>query len=397
MNPDAESRMEPPGSLSIAFVVDRFGSRFGGAEAYGVSLMRELTAAGHRVTVYAREYDPACDVRLPYCRVAVGARWPSWIRVWLFARRAARATRGRYDIVHSHMNGWCGDVEVVHVTPVRYRWRVQPLPRVKRLLSRVSPRVQAYLHLEARRVRPRTGHRVVAVSQLIAHQLTQAYGAQLAPLPVIPPGVAAAHPADAAMRGQLRAELDLPADVTLCLMVARNPIRKGLLTVLEALEHLPQQIHLLVVGANAAARDRVARTPEAVSRRVHLVPETSQVEPYYRAADLFVHPTLNDSFGMAPLEAMSFGLPVIISPAPWCGFAQYVEPEVSALVLSHPERPAELAQDIERLWRDAALRQRLLAGAQDVLERHSWPQVAHQFMTLYQAITRERLQPSRPV
>ena len=60
-----------------------------------------------------------------------------------------------------------------------------------------------------------------------------------------------------------------------------------------------------------------------------------------RAADLYVHPTLNDSFGMAPLEAMSFGLPVILSPAPWCGFAQYVKAGEEALVLSHPEQADE--------------------------------------------------------
>lgn len=376
--------------LSIAFVVDRFGPRFGGAEAYGVSLMRELAAAGHRITVFAREYDPACDLRLPYQRIAVGGHWPSWIRVWLFARRAARATRGRFDIVHSHMNGWCGDVEVVHVTPVRYRWRVRTMPALRRWLSRASPRVRTYLALEARRVATRPGHRVVAVSQLIAHQLGQAYAADPSSWPVIPPGVAPAAPFDADARHRLRAELGLPDSATLCLMVARNPMRKGLPTVLRALEQLPDAVHLLVVGTNAAAREYVAHAPGAVSARVHLVAETSRVEPYYRAADVFVHPTLNDSFGMAPLEAMSFGLPVVLSPAPWCGFAQYVEPGISALVLSHPEQADELARFVGELRTDGVLRARLRKGGQDVLERHSWPEVARQFTALYRAILSER-------
>lgn len=376
--------------LSIAFVVDRFGSRFGGAEAYGVSLMRELVAAGHRVTVFAREYDPACDLRLPYERVAVGGRWPSWVRVWLFARRAACVTRDRFDIVHSHMNGWCGDVEVVHVTPVRYRWRVRSMPASRRWLSCISPRVRTYLALEARRVAARPGHRVVAVSQLIAYQLGQAYAADPSSWPVIPPGVARAVPSDADARRRLRLELGLPDSATLCLMVARNPMRKGLPTVLRALGQLPDAVHLLVVGTNAAARECVAHAPDAVSARVHMVAETSRVEPYYRAADVFVHPTLNDSFGMAPLEAMSFGLPVVLSPAPWCGFAQYVESGISALVLSHPEQAEELARFIEALRADDALRARLRAGALGVLEQHSWPEVARRFTALYRAILSER-------
>lgn len=387
----AASRDAPEAAgLSIAFVVDRFGSRFGGAEAYGVALMRELSAAGHRITVFAREYDSACDLRLPFHPIRISRRWPSWIRVWLFARRAACATRQSFDIVHSHMNGWCGDVEVIHVTPVRYRWRVQPMPVFKRLLSFVSPRVRTYLRLEARRVTMRPAHRVVAVSQLIAHQLEAAYRRPAAQFPVIAPGVATVPPVSAEQRREQRQALGLPARGTLCLLVARNPMRKGLPTVLRALEHLPPDVLLLVVGANAASRDCVARAPEAVRQRVHLVAETSQVAPYYRAADLYVHPTLNDSFGMAPLEAMSFGLPVVLSPAPWCGFAQYVTPEDEALVLSHPERADELSVAIARLRSDPALRARLRTGMQAVLARHAWSEVARQYVQLYEDIRHER-------
>lgn len=376
--------------LSIAFVVDRFGNRFGGAEAYGVALMRELAAAGHRITVFAREYDPACDLQLPFQAIRIGRHWPSWIRVWLFARRAARMTRQGFDITHSHMNGWCGDVEVVHVTPVRYRWRVQPMSRVKRGLSYISPRVRTYLGLEARRVARRPAHRVVAVSQLIAHQLSQAYASAESGVPVIPPGVAVGASVTAEQRRQNRQALELPVQGTLCLLVARNPMRKGLPAVLTALQDLPDDVLLLVVGANAASRDYVARAPESVRRRVHLVSETSLVAPYYQAADLYVHPTLNDSFGMAPLEAMSFGLPVILSPAPWCGFAQYVKAGDEALVLSHPERADELAHAIERLRSDAALRDRLQIGMQAVLARHAWPEVARRYLALYSDILQER-------
>ncbi|MGB6241986.1 MAG: glycosyltransferase family 4 protein [Castellaniella sp.] len=376
--------------MAIAFVVDRFGSRFGGAEAYGVALMRELVAAGHHVTVFAREYDPACDLRLAFHPIRISRRWPGWIRSWLFARQAARMTRQGFDIVHSHMNGWCGDVEVVHVTPVRYRWRVQAMSPMKRGLSYTSLRVWAYLGLEARRVAPRPAHRVVAVSHLIAHQLGQAYGGRVGQAPVIAPGVAAAPPVSAEQRRQSRRALGLPDHGVLCLLVARNPLRKGLPTVLQALQQLPDDVLLMVVGANAASRDYVAQAPEAVRQRVHLVAETSQVAPYYQAADIYVHPTLNDSFGMAPLEAMSFGLPVILSPAPWCGFAQYVKAGEEALVLSHPEKADELAQMLRTLISDAALRERLVVGMQGVLARHAWPEVSRQYLALYADVLQER-------
>jgi UDP-glucose:(heptosyl)LPS alpha-1,3-glucosyltransferase len=375
--------------LKVAFVVDRFGNRYGGAEAYGVELMRQL-ATQHDITVYARDYDPACDLRLPYVSLRSWKHWPSWVRVLIFAFRAAKATRGQYDIVHSHMNGWCGDIEVIHVTPVRYNWRVRPMPRVKRLLSYVSLRVQAYLSLEARRVAAGPGRRVVAVSGLIADQLRQAYGAGLA-APIIPPGVSLPAPTSTQAREQLRADLKLaPAD-SVCLLVARNPLRKGLPAVLNALAQLPERYKLMVVGANAATRDFLHKTPQhqALVDRIRLIEETHDVAPYYRAADIYVHPTLNDSFGMAPLEAMSYGLPVILSPRPWCGFAQYVR-EGEAMMLTHPENHDELAAFIERIDTDDDLRLALIRGGAQVVERHGWREVAGRYAELYREVLTER-------
>lgn len=380
--------MEPAARLRIALVVDRFGSRFGGAEAYGVALMREL-ASGHDITVFAREFDPGCAVQLPFVQVRVGSRWPSWVRSWLFARRAARATRTGFDIVHSHMNGWCGDVDVVHVTPVRYRWRVQAMSRARRWLSYISPRVLTYLNLESRRIAQRGGHRTVAVSSLIADQLHRAYG-RSREFPVIPPGVMLPDVTTADRRREMRQNLGLATQDHVCLLVARNPMRKGLPTVLKALEHVAPEVRLLVVGANRASRDCVAKAPAAVRGRVNLINETSDVSGYYQAADAYVHPTLNDSFGMAPLEAMSYGLPVILSPMPWCGFAQYVRDGEDALVLSHPEDAIELADRIERLRADPALRTHLVTQAQRLLDQHAWPQVARQYLALYRDILREK-------
>lgn len=373
--------------LNIAFVVDRFGHRFGGAEAYGVELMRQLSQQ-HDITVFARDYDEQCPVRLPYVPLRSWRGLPSWLRVLLFAWRARRATRGRFDIVHSHMNGWCGDIEVVHVTPVRYNWRVKPLPWLKRLTSYISPRVQTYLGLEKRRVEPRPGHRTVAVSALIATQLQQAYGQQRQ-FPVIAPGVVAAGVNPDFNAADQRQALGLSIDDCVCLLVARNPMRKGLPTVMQALANLPPHYKLLVVGANAATRDFVQRNPSMVAR-VTLVSETPDVAPYYRIADIYVHPTLNDSFGMAPLEAMSYDLPVVLSPAPWCGFAQYVTHETEALVLDHPENVEQLAHYIERLATDSTCRQALVQGSRQVVRRHGWDQVAAQYLALYQTLLAER-------
>lgn len=380
----------PTRRLHIAFVVDRFGNRFGGAEAYGVELVRQLIQH-HDVTVFAREYDPACAVAAPFVPLSSWKHWPSWVRVLLFAIRARQKTRTGFDVVHSHMNGWCGDIEVIHVTPVRYNWRVRPLSWLKKLTSFISPRVQTYLQLERKRVAPRPAHRTVAVSELIATQLRQAYGDDQA-YPVIPPGVVPPERHDHQTIQKVRADLQLSDNDFVALMVARNPIRKGLPTVLEAMKHLPDHYKLVVVGSTPATREFIhgaAGYPE-LAHRIRLIPPTPHVSVYYQLAQIYVHPTRNDSFGMAPLEALSYGLPVIISPMPWCGFAQYVQHETDALLLDHPENALELAQYMQRVATDSVLQERLRQGAHAVVQRHGWDQVAAQYLELYDQVLAER-------
>ena len=158
--------------LRIALLVDRFGNRFGGAEAYGVELMRVL-GQRHDIEIVARDFDS--DLPFPFLPIRFPGWLPSWMRVLYFAWRADRLTRGRFDIVHSHMNGWAGEIQVMHVTPVRYNRLTRAKP-LKRLTAWLSPRLATYLLLEKSRVRPAPERRVVAVSGLIMDQLHRSYG-----------------------------------------------------------------------------------------------------------------------------------------------------------------------------------------------------------------------------
>ena len=157
--------------LRIALLVDRFGNRFGGAEAYGVELMRVL-GQRHDIEIVARDFDS--DLPFPSCpSVSRLAAQLDARAVFRMARRPAHA-RG-FDIVHSHMNGWAGEIQVMHVTPVRYNRLTRAKP-LKRLTAWLSPRLATYLLLEKSRVRPAPERRVVAVSGLIMDQLHRSYG-----------------------------------------------------------------------------------------------------------------------------------------------------------------------------------------------------------------------------
>jgi UDP-glucose:(heptosyl)LPS alpha-1,3-glucosyltransferase len=377
-----------PRRLRIALLVDRYGTRYGGAESYGVELARVL-AQRHDVTIVAREFDNACEPRLARLPIPVSRHLPSWLRVLYFAWRAHRLTRGRFDIVHSHMNGWAGHVQVLHVVPERYKYWIRArLP--KRIANLLAPRTLAYMLLERARLRPAAGRRAVAVSGMIAAQSREAYGARRPGLDpdIIAPGVHAPAPPDPQLRLATRRKLGWTDATIGCALVARNPLRKGLRALADALALLPADYRLVVVGADLAAHTAMQSLGE-LGARIALVPPTPDVSRYLYAADIYTHPTLRDSFGMGALEAMAHGLPVVVSGLPYCGFAQYLEEGADALVLRDPRDGAALADALRRLGDDAGLRERLRRRGQTLAARHSWDAVAQRYEALYAAVLEE--------
>ena len=371
--------------LRIAFLVDRFGRRFGGAEAYGVNLV-ELLCKRHEVTVIAHDFDhdlPVREIRVRQQRKV----WPSWVRVWHFAWRARALTRSGYDVVHSHMDGSAGDIQVMHVTPYRLR-RLNGKAWWQRALVWIQPRNLAYLLLEEASVTQRPGRKLVAVSPFLRDQLHVAYGASL-PIVVVPPGAnAVAH--DPNVRERTREALGWAPTDKGALLVARNPLRKGLEAVLQAIETLPDDFHLAVVGAGPDLGDYLARRHPGLRNRVNLIPPTPDVSPYYQAADVYVHPTLGDSFGMAPLEAMAHDLPVIVSSAKYCGFAEYVRHLHDAWILENPQDSADIARGISELCTSASTRARLLRRGAELIQSMSWRMVANKYEALYAQSIEER-------
>jgi glycosyltransferase involved in cell wall biosynthesis len=66
-----------------------------------------------------------------------------------------------------------------------------------------------------------------------------------------------------------------------------------------------------------------------------------QTVDFYRAADVFVYPSLNETFGLPILEAMACGCPVVTSNT-----SAMPETAGQAAVLSDPKDPASIARAI---------------------------------------------------
>ena len=131
---------------------------------------------------------------------------------------------------------------------------------------------------------------------------------------------------------------------------------------------------LMFVGATPAKIRRLRR--RGVLDRCVLIeqkPDEDLVATSYAACDVFVSASeIGESQGLALLEAMSMGVPVVTCSTPWADNAQleFVEHGRTGLIANHP-RP--FAEAVAALLLDPDLRHRLGAGARNAVSRQFDP------------------------
>lgn len=386
MNAPGDTSGAGASRLRVAFLARRFGARFGGAEAYAEHILAEL-AQRHDIHVFCQEWDS----RLPLAHTVLRrpAGLPRWLNLWLFSRQCARLVAG-YDVVHSHENTPLGQVQGVHVMPVRYGRQQRDRTMLQRLRTACSLRWQAYLHMEAARYRPAADKVLIVASELIDEQIAQVYPVT-AKRVVVTPGVHV--PAGVPTREEARRQLGLPEGVPMAVLIANDPWRKGLTAILEAMQ-LPGEPdwQLMVVGGEPGTAARVQRATQqaGLGERVRAWDGRADVWPFYAAADFCLFPTLGDAFGMVPLEAMALGRPVILSSAAYCGFASEVQHGKDALVLEQPRDAGEMAAAVRRLLQDSDLAQSLSAGGIALSRRFLWPALAARIEAEYEQVLEAR-------
>jgi UDP-glucose:(heptosyl)LPS alpha-1,3-glucosyltransferase len=379
----------PVKRLRVAVLNRQFSSTGGGAERYSIALVEHL-AAQHEVHVFAQHIHHDWP-GVTYHKVSQPLRRPRWLnQLWYVSATWWRTRRG-FDVVHSHENTWHGNVQTVHVLPVKFNllnglsgWRLA----LRWLKIVTSPRLLVYLALERSRFSLRTPRVVVLASNTLVPQMLQAYPACQSALEVVTPGVErVVGPATPEAQSQARARLGLPV-VGFCILFVGNDYRKkGLGCLIQALQALPDSCFVAVVGNPAQVPQFKAQAEAAdLTTRVYFLGSLSDVGLAYQAADCLAHPTLEDTFAMVVLEAMAHGLPVVVSQEKYCGIAGLLEHEVNALLLEDPTDASALESAIGRVVDQPNLRGRLAESAQHFARCYLWETVALQQASIYQAL-----------
>lgn len=332
--------------LKIAVLIRNFVTT-GGAERYAVEVTRRL-AQKHEVTVLCQEVDLSCCDGIKVEYIPKWMEKPRWLNQILFSIFCHRRLKTLdIDVIHSHDRTHHYDALVTHCPCYKSKSVDRgPLSVFFYHLKRCfSLRQAVYAWLEAQQFKSHAQRVVVVVSDYIARDIKKCYPSQGFKTVVAPPGVE---------QTQERCEIytkDRPLKV---LFVGSEFKRKGLEAAIRGFAKAVtqqkdlQKATLSVAGGGDPTFYQQLCRSLGVEEQVHFLGLVKDVNALYKSHHLFLFPTLIEPFGMSPLEAMSFGLPVIISSKEFNGAAEQFSKE-EAWVLEDPESETEIATALESI------------------------------------------------
>ncbi|SFO18145.1 D-inositol-3-phosphate glycosyltransferase [Geodermatophilus obscurus] len=386
----------------------------GGMNVYVVEVSRRLAARGIAVDVFTRatssdlppvvEMTPGVTVR----HVSAGPfeglgkeELPAQLCAFTAGvlREEAQHEPGHYDVVHSHywLSGQVGWL-------ARDRWNV-PLVHTAHTLAKVKNAALA----DGDRPEPRL--RVIGEEQVVveadrlvantadeARQLVDHYGADPRRTLVVPPGVDLDRftPGD---RLAARRALGVPADAVVLTFVGRiQPLKAPDLLLAAAARMLADdpalrdRLRVHVVGAPSGSGLEAPRQLEELAAHLGIADLVRFLPPqapdrlalHYRAADVAVVPSHNESFGLVALEAQACGTPVVAAAVG--GLPTAVRDGVSGVLVAGRD-PAAYAAAIRAVL---ARRPLLAAGARRHAAAFSWDRTADALVDAYTAAAAER-------
>jgi glycosyltransferase involved in cell wall biosynthesis len=223
------------------------------------------------------------------------------------------------------------------------------------------------------RAAARSAERVICPSRFTAEDVTRRWGIDPARIrvvpeaPALPAGRLPEPPGPYVLAvGDLRRKKNLEALVRAFVAVRT---RAGV-------EH-----RLLLAGLDAGSGQQLRAVAAGAPVALLGYVGDEQLDALIRGADLLVHPSLYEGFGLVVLEAMARGTPVLAARA-----TALPETGGDAAAYFEPAEPAALADALERLLTDRSLRDALAQRGLARAASFSWREAARATAEVYREV-----------
>lgn len=357
---------------------------YGGAEAFLKRFIAGLKKKGHDVEVFSTSWEESGGLKVNSVKV-----WgPSFLRPLIFARNAARAVeRSEADCVISLERTYCQDVyragDGCHREWLKRRGAA--VSWLKRILIRLNPLHFTILHLEKKLFSSPRLKKVIANSEQVKRDIIKHYRLPEERLCVIYNGIDPSFGARRGGRESTRLELGVGKDTALVLFVGSGFERKGLLYAVRAMSFLKDsgKVKLLVIGKGRTTRYLKEAKRLGIEDRVIFKGPVKDSERFYKAADIFLLPSIYEPFSNACLEAMASGLPVVTSRVN--GASEILTDGVNGAIIEDPADPLEVARKVKPFL-DAGKRKDAGINAKIEARKHTMEGNVNAFLALIDSI-----------
>ena len=358
-------------------------TEIGGAERELLVMLDRLPQYGYRPVVVCPGGGPLVTELTRRGIETRHAPMPAWRKLFAYPQRPA-ARQGLCDVIAAvrpallHVN----DIWWVPQT-LRAVEGLSPVPIVAHVRQEIEPP-------KARRYELDHADLVLPVSRQIQRSL-EAGGVRPERLRTLYSGLDMARVKDDEDGLNARRRFGIPAAAWVLGTVANLFVRKGYEVMLCALPRIVQaypQAHYLIVGTGDAdyeARLKVMVKESGLEHRVHFAGFQESVDPCLAAMDLYVHPALMEGFGIAVLEAMAMGKPVVTTTTG--GLPEVVQEGETGLLVPPGDADA-LAKAVIALAQDPArCRQLGEAGRARVATQFTVEAMMNNLMAAYGSLT----------
>jgi glycosyltransferase involved in cell wall biosynthesis len=250
-------------------------------------------------------------------------------------------------------------------------------PTLREYLKRVVPRAA------------RSATHIIAVSEQTKRDLIELYGIDPARITVVYEGVAAVlneRPTRYVARS-LVARLGI--EDPYILSVGTLEPRKNYPRLLEAygmLRDRGERRRLVIAGGRGWLYEPIFKRLDELHLRDHVnfvQPNDAHLAALYAAADAFVYPSLYEGFGIPPLESLAAGVPSAVSSS-----SSIPEVVGDAAVVFDPEDSEAIADALNQVLNDAAVRSRLAHDGPARAALFGWPRAAQETVAVYRRVAR---------
>lgn len=168
------------------------------------------------------------------------------------------------------------------------------------------------------------------------------------------------------------------------LFVGRGFRKKGLDVLLSACRILrarKQHFRLLIAGLKEKVPDTLFNLMSGLRSRVEYLGFQNDMEAVYRRSQCIILPSRIEPFGMAPVQAMNYGLVPIVSKV--CGVAEILKDGYDSLILQDHLCAEQLASLMETAMQGGGEMQALSRAARQTAKRVSWEQAVDDTVHAY--------------